>query len=975
MPRLRVLGWRPDPILWHLFLASLWRRRLATLLSILAIALGVALGLAVQLIHAEALNEFGRGMRVLSGEADLQVVGPQAGFDEALYLRLAQRSEIAEASPLLEIEARLPGRERNLRILGVDLFRLVRVTPTLLPVAAAGAEAPPAARQAIQPARMEETSPTLRENPLTAAGAEAPETAGEGTLTASGKETQATAWDETQGPALAAPTVRQDFRLQPLQEGVLFLSPAAASQLGLTSGEQLAVQSGLGQAILTIAGQVPGAGRGQALAVMDIAAAQRTFGQIGRLSRIDLRLAPGVDREGLRRDLAVELPPGVSLHTPTEAQSELEGLSRAYRVNLTMLAAIALLTGAFLVFSAQWLAVVRRRQEFALVRALGLDRAGLRRGLLAEGALLGLVGGLVGVVLAHGLTALAFRLLGGDLGAGYFRGLTPALSFQPGLVLAYLGLGVVAGTAGAWLPAREAMGMVTARGLRAGDEAEAYHASPRWGLALGLLTAAALLCGLPPLAGLPIGGYLAVLLLVVGAVLLLPGITPLVLRPLPGRGSTLWLLARARLAAAPGQAVVAGAGIVASVALAVAMAIMVNSFRVSLEAWLTQMLPAGLYVRAAPAGTSGYLDAPAVARLAALPGVQGIRPIRYETLRLGAGGEAMTLIARPIGPEAPLPLVAGSLEAGDSYHHLDPALHRHPSAGPDPADLNVHPGTVPDPADLDSHPGALPTAPNPETPNAPGKPHFLPGVPAPAWITEAVADRLGLGVGDPLDLPLGGRTQRFQVAGIWRDYARQQGAVAIEIATYRYLTGDDGVNDLGLFLDASTDPQALMPVIRDLLGEAVTEMILPDELRGMILAIFDRTFLVTYLMEAVAVMIGLFGISTSFAALATSRRKELGILRHLGLLRRQVAHLLALEAGLTALVGVLVGLVTGGAMALILIKVINPQSFHWSMEVQWPWGLLLLFSLAMILLSALAAALAGRQAMRQEAVLAVREDW
>ena len=130
-------------------------------------------------------------------------------------------------------------------------------------------------------------------------------------------------------------------------------------------------------------------------------------------------------------------------------------------------------------------------------------------------------------------------------------------------MLAYLGLGVVAGTAGAWLPAREAMGMVTARGLRAGDEAEAYHASPRWGLALGLLTAAALLCGLPPLAGLPIGGYLAVLLLVVGAVLLLPGITPLVLRPLPGRGSTLWLLARARLAAAPGQAVVAGAGVLA----------------------------------------------------------------------------------------------------------------------------------------------------------------------------------------------------------------------------------------------------------------------------------------------------------------------------------------------------------------------------------------------------------------------------
>ena len=878
MVSLKSLVWKPDAILWHLFLASLWRRRLATLLSILAIALGVALGLAVQLIHAEALNEFGRGMRLLGGEADLQVVGPQAGFDEKLYLRLAQRPEIAEASPVLEIEARLPGRERTLRILGVDLFRLARVTPSLLPVAAGGEEA------------------------LAGATAQAVE--------------------------VAAPTARQDVRLRALQEGVLFLSPAAASQLGLTSGKQLLVQSGLGQVTLTIAGQVPGAGMGQALAVMDIAAAQVTFGQVGSLSRIDLRLAPGVDREQARWDLAADLPAGVRLQTPTEAQSELEGLSRAYRVNLTMLAAIALLTGAFLVFSAQWLAVVRRRQEFALMRALGLDRADLRRGLLAEGALLGLVGGLVGVTLAHGLTGLAFRLLGADLGAGYFRGLTPALSFQPGLLLAYLGLGVAAGTAGAWLPAREAMRMVPARGLRAGDEAEAYRSAPRWGLALGMLTAAALLCGLPPLAGLPVGGYLAVLMLLVGAVLILPGVTPLALRPLPGLGSILWRLARTRLAAAPGQAVVAGAGIVASVALAVAMAIMVNSFRISLEEWLTQMLPAGLYVRAAPAGTSGYLDAEAVARLAALPGVKGTRPIRYETLRLGATGEVMTLIARPIGEKAPLPLVAGSLAAGGSYSE------------PMPAELNLNPC-----------------------------------VPPPAWITEAVADRLGLGVGDSLDLPLGERVRRFIVAGIWRDYARQQGAIAIEIATYRHLTGDGRVNDLGLFLTPSTDPQALMPAIRDRLGEAVTEMILPGDLRGMILEIFDRTFLVTYLMEAVAVMIGLFGISTSFAALATSRRKELGILRHLGLLRRQVAHLLAMEAGLTALIGVLVGLVTGGAMALILIKVINPQSFHWSMEVQWPWGLLLTFSLAMILLSALAAALASRQAMRQEAVLAVREDW
>lgn len=907
----KILAWRRDPVLWHLFLASLWQRRLATALSLLAIALGVALGLAVQLIHAEALEEFGRGMRLLSGEADLQVVGPRSGFDEELYLRLAQRPEVAEASPLVEIEARLPGQTKTLRIFGLDLFRVARVTPSLLPLTPAP--------------------------------------------------------EDGQGDGgVAAPTAGQDFRLEALREDALFLSPGALAEFRLTLGAPVTVQAGLDQVRLRVAGQVPAAGVGRVLAVMDIAGAQRTFGQFGRINRIDLRLAPGIDRDQARRELGAGLPAGVSLRTPAEAQSEMQDLSRAYRVNLSMLAAIALLTGAFLVFSAQWLAVVRRRQEFALLRALGLDRGGLRRGILAEGALLGLAGGLVGLLLAQGLTGLAFRLLGGDLGAGYFRGLTPSLGFQPGLMLAYLGLGVMAGLAGAWLPAREAARLIPARGLRAGDEAEAYRATPRWGWSWGLLLGAGLLCGLPPLAGLPLGGYLAVLLLLVGSILILPGITPYMMRPLPVRGATLLRLARARLAAAPAQVVVAGAGVVASVALAVAMAIMVTSFRTSLQDWLTQMLPADLYVRAAPAGTSGYLEAEAVARLAALPGVAGVRPIRYETLRLGGAGRETTLIVRPIGPGAPLPLVAGSLAPGLASGSGPAAQARalpQPDLNPDPdRALGQANGLAPHQA-----PGPVLAPTGHPAGHAEGNP--------PAWITEALADGQGLGVGDRLEIPLGGRMQVFQVAGIWRDYARQQGAVAIELQTYRRLTGDERINDLGLFLTAGTDPGAIMATIQALLGAEVTEMILPGELRGMILQIFDRTFLVTYLMEGVAVLIGLFGISTSFAALATSRRKELGILRHLGLPRRQIAALLALEAGLTALVGVLVGLVSGGAMALILIKVINPQSFHWSMAVTWPWGMLLAFGLAMVLLSALAAALAGRQAMRQEAVLAVREDW
>jgi putative ABC transport system permease protein len=188
-------------------------------------------------------------------------------------------------------------------------------------------------------------------------------------------------------------------------------------------------------------------------------------------------------------------------------------------------------------------------------------------------------------------------------------------------------------------------------------------------------------------------------------------------------------------------------------------------------------------------------------------------------------------------------------------------------------------------------------------------------------------------------------------------------------------TGDTLANDVAISLAPGATVETVSAALRAELGERTIEITLPGEIRAISLAIFDRTFLVTYLMEAVAVLIGLFGISASFAALATARRKEFGMLRHLGLTRREIGRLLALEGALTAAVGVAVGSAAGGAIALILIEVINRQSFHWSMDLDLPFAALGAFAAALLLLAALAARLSGSQAMRQSAVLAVREDW
>ncbi|MBP5997278.1 MAG: ABC transporter permease [Azonexus sp.] len=814
---------------------------MATLFSFVAIVLGVALGMAVQAVHEAALGEFGRGLRTLAGDADLQVVGPRGGFDETLYAVLASRPEVADASPVVELEVRLAGSEETLQLLGVDIFALARVAPLLLP------------------------------RPVATAG-----------------------------------------RLASLADDSVFLSGAAQDALGRKPGERIDLQAGSRSMSFTIAGDIPGAAENRRLAVMDIAAVQSHFGKLGRLTRIDLRLAEGVAPDDARSALQALLPAGLLIEEPAAAADQAANLSRAYRVNLTMLAAIALLTGGFLVFSAQALSVVRRRTEFAFLRALGLSRRSLFAWLLAEGALVGLAGGVAGVALGHGLAWSALTLLGGDLGAGYFSGLTPALHFDPQVSALYVALGMLAGIAGAWLPAREAATVAPAQALKAGDEGAlpGGHGHPRLGL--GLLAASLAACAIPPLAGLPVGGYLAVACLLAGSVLLLPTLAAVVARLLPGRGPVPARLAAARLGAAPGHAVVAAAGVLTSVALAAAMAIMVASFRDSVDQWLHQLLPADLYLRAGQARSSAYLDEALQAEIAAVNGVDRSSFTRHENLRLAGGQAPVALIARPLAADGGnLPLVGKA----------------------------------------------------------------QPGAGTAIWISEAMLDLYGWRAGQQVTLPLAGKPVDLHVAGVWRDYARQTGAVMIDLADYRRLTGDRLVNDAAIYLAPGADADRVAAALTALAAPGVLEVARPGEIRALSLRIFDRTFAVTYLLEAVAIAIGLAGVAASFAALAAARRREFGMLRHLGLTRRQIGWMLAQEGALAAGVGVAAGLLAGGAIGLVLIEVVNRQSFHWSMDLHVPWASLALFAAGLVALAALAAVLAGRQAMRRDAVLAVREDW
>jgi putative ABC transport system permease protein len=138
---------------------------------------------------------------------------------------------------------------------------------------------------------------------------------------------------------------------------------------------------------------------------------------------------------------------------------------------------------------------------------------------------------------------------------------------------------------------------------------------------------------------------------------------------------------------------------------------------------------------------------------------------------------------------------------------------------------------------------------------------------------------------------------------------------------------------------------------------------------------FDRTFAITYLLELVAVLIGLFGIAAGISAQVLARRGEFGVLRHLGFTRSQIAAMLAIEGVVLGATGVVVGLLTGAAVSLILIYVVNRQSFHWSMDLAAPGTLLTALSAVLVAAAAGIAVVSGRQAMSTEVVKAVKEDW
>jgi putative ABC transport system permease protein len=880
--------------LWPLFTTFSWAelrhhpwRNGAAVVSVL---LGVALAFSVHLINASALDEFSQAVRSVGGQPDLELRGASSVSGTA-HVGLTD-TMLARLAHHPDVAIASPVLEISTYALTPKATNQIETKRVLLRVLGV---------DALQVAAV---SPDLMPLPNPQAG-----------------------------------------RLALFAPNTVFLNSTARS---LLAGDTLQVQHGLQLKPLQVAGRVRAGGG--ALAVMDIAAAQELFGRVGQFTRIDLRLRAGVDRAAFVRaeQAAPDWPAGVYLTEPGDAVSRISNLSRAYRVNLTVLALVALFTGGFLVFSVLALSVSRRAQQFALLGVLGLTGTQRLRLVLMEAAALGTVGSALGIALGTGLAALALRLLGGDLGGGYFSGATPALQWSPLAALVFGSLGLAAALLGAWWPARLAQQLPPAQTLKGlgAPQGHSRHA----GMGCALLVAGCLLALLPPVWDIPLAAYASVALLLLGGITALPWLVGVVLdRVAPWVAHrALPMLAVERARRVRESAAVAVSGVVASLSLAVALTVMVASFRNSVTLWLDTVLPAALYVRAGNSGganDSAYFDPAFVRAAARVPGVERLSTQRNLSLLLDPTKPPVTLIARalrdPAGQGLTLPLVGEALP--------------------------VPVGQI--------------------------------GI----YVSEAMLDLYGARLGvvlppfeasfRPVTPVERAQAATFFIAGVWRDYGRQFGTIAIDQADFERLSGDTRVNDIALWLAPDAEVPQVQQALRALANQKhansagaddgnpagmagnLLEFGSANEIRATSLKIFDRSFAVTYWLQAVAIGIGLFGVAASFSAQVLARRKEFGLLVHLGLTRRQVLRVVAAEGAAWTTLGAIAGMGLGLAVAVVLVHVVNPQSFHWTMDLALPWTRLLALGAAVIAAGTLTAWLAGQAAASQDAVLAVKEDW
>jgi len=813
-------------LFYRLMLRPLLQEPVRATLTILAVTLGVAVVLAIDLAGTAATGSFRASMETLAGDYDLEIVA-SGGLPETIVGALATLPYSLRSSPRMEDSAVIVDTGQTLPLIGLDLVA-------------------------------------------------------EGVTAHTGA-----ASESSRGETIAS----SHNALRYLQDPD---SIWVGASLGKKPGDSLRLLINDQVRRFTVRGVYPDSNGNESAVVMDLAAAQRVLNRFGRLDRILLKVPELPSLEDWQHRLRSVLPPGVEVRLQGSGTNENRRMLAAFRWNLRLLSYIALIVGAFLIYNTISVSVVRRRPETGIVRALGASRGAVLVAFIGEAAFFGLAGAVLGLPLGRLMASGAVKLMAATVQSLYVSSRPGAIALSAWSVVLAFVIGIGVAILSAYSLAREASLVspveAMARGRR--EYIARVHKSRDLWLAVVLGMMAAVAARVPAVEGKPVFGYLAAIFLVIASALAIPAFTDAV-----NSRSSRWLgkilgvealLASQGLSAALRRTSVLVGALSTAIAMMVSVGIMVGSFRETVLLWMNDRLPADLYLR--PAGEPAPDRHPTISleladKISRLPGIAGVDRLRaYEITYDGT----------------PATLASVDLSALRSDHRSNFFSGR-PTEQVLSRIRNANAVLVSEPFTYKHHVRA----------------------------------------GDTITIALGAVRPAFRIVDVYYDYGSERGSILMDRQTMLRYLPDPAPSNLAIYVAADSSVEAVREEITKAAAGFRVLLFSNRDLRTQAIQIFDRTFAITYALEAVAVIVAVMGIAGALLALVIDRRRELGLVRFLGAAAGQVRKQILVEAGLLGLLSNFVGLALGFALSLVLIYVINRQSFGWTIRFHWPVAILL----------------------------------
>jgi putative ABC transport system permease protein len=689
-------------------------------------------------------------------------------------------------------------------------------------------------------------------------------------------------------------------------EGLLFLkdphsiaiTEKLAKRHGLKKGEKITLIVGSKRVTFNITNLLKMEGPANSLegnfGLLDIASAQEALEKVGLIDRIDLMVDQSLPTEGIERELKKVIPPGVEVRRSDTRSGQIEKMVSAFHLNLTALSFISIVVGMFLIYNAISISVIQRRREIGILRSLGLTRSQALSLFVGEAAWIGCLGSLAGIGIGIGLAKIMLYLVSRTITAIYILVKAEHLLISPTVLIVGFGMGVLASILSSIGPAREASKVTPKEAMALGTlETKIKARLLLFSLiGIGFLILSFIFALQKPIDQRPLFGFLAALLILIGISFLIPSVTTLLnrlLAPLLGFlfGSEGKLASR-YIHDSMARTVITIAALMTALSMLISISIMILSFRKTVDLWVEQSINGDVFIFPGSYSITGYSALLPLEVSRALPSLPGVKAVdSFRALEVEYRGQ---------------PALIASVD-GEVF--LNMKVIRFTQGNPRAILQQFAAGQA-------------------------------------ILVTESFSIRHQVKSGDRIKLNTPQGEKEFFISGVFYDYSSDWGMVLLEKKLFQSLWNDETLHSAGIYLKEGVSQESFKEIIRERYSKPYRLFVVSHrELRREVLKIFDQTFAITYALEFIAIIVAILGIINSLNALIIDRQRDIGIIRAVGAFRRQIQKTTLIEAGMIGFFSHILGLLCGFLLSILLIYVINKQSFGWTIQFSIPlWSLI-----------------------------------